>query len=91
MLQRNSDDHLDMLTTEPVCFWFSLWVAFSWAVLYLTFGAIPLVFTTRHGFDTQQNGAVFAGKLFPDLVIYHQPRGLPILKLFLSEPSYQQS
>ena len=49
-----------LLSTEPVVFFFSLWVAFSWAVLYLTFSSIPLVFTTNHGFDIQQNGAVFA-------------------------------
>ncbi len=57
-----SNYHPDLLLTEPVCFWFSMWVAFSWAVLYLTFGAIPLVFTTNHGFNLEQNGAVFAGK-----------------------------
>ncbi|KAI4198776.1 MAG: hypothetical protein LQ346_002704 [Caloplaca aetnensis] len=49
-----------LLTTEPVVFFFSLWVAFSWAVLYLTFSSIPLVFGTNHHFNTQQNGAVFA-------------------------------
>lgn len=49
-----------LLSTEPVVFFFSLWVAFSWAVLYLTFSSIPLVFTTNHGFTVQQNGAVFA-------------------------------
>ncbi|KAL8907738.1 MAG: hypothetical protein Q9207_001221 [Kuettlingeria erythrocarpa] len=49
-----------LLTTEPVVFFFSLWVAFSWAVLYLTFSSIPLVFGTSHHFNTQQNGAVFA-------------------------------
>ena len=43
-------------------FFFSLWVAFSWAVLYLTFSAIPLVFTKNHGFNIQENGAVFGGK-----------------------------
>lgn len=37
-------------------------VSFSWAVLYLTFSAIPLVFTANHGFNIQQNGAVFAGE-----------------------------
>ncbi len=52
----------DLLLTEPVVFFFSLWVAFSWAVLYLTFSAIPLGFTKYHGFNTKQNGAVFAGK-----------------------------
>ena len=49
-------------------FFFSLWVAFSWAVLYLTFSAIPLVFTKNHNFNTQENGAVFAGK--PDLYLW---------------------
>ncbi len=49
-----------LLTTEPVVFFFSLWVAFSWAVLYLTFTSIPLVFGTNHHFNIEQNGAVFA-------------------------------
>ena len=49
-----------LLTTEPVVFFFSLWVAFAWALLYMTFSVIPLVFTTRHAFTTSQNGAVFA-------------------------------
>ncbi|KAH7402631.1 major facilitator superfamily domain-containing protein [Pyrenochaeta sp. MPI-SDFR-AT-0127] len=49
-----------LLFTEPVVFWFSLWVAFSWAVLYLTLAAIPLVFQSNHGFSVQQANAVFA-------------------------------
>jgi MFS family permease len=49
-----------LLLTEPVVFFFSLWVAFAWAVLYMTFDAIPLVFQTRHGFTVSQVGAVFA-------------------------------
>jgi len=49
-----------LLCTEPVVFFFSLWVAFAWAVLYLTFGSIPLVFQTSYGFDLQQSNAVFA-------------------------------
>lgn len=48
-----------LLFTESVVFFFSLWISFSWAVLYLTFSAIPLVFTASHGFSIQQNGAVF--------------------------------
>ncbi|KAL4797997.1 major facilitator superfamily domain-containing protein [Aspergillus venezuelensis] len=48
-----------MLITEPVVFFFSLWVSFSWAVLYLQFGSIPLVFKTNHGFNLEQTGAVF--------------------------------
>ncbi|KAI4239514.1 MAG: hypothetical protein LQ352_007791 [Teloschistes flavicans] len=49
-----------LLTTEPVVFFFSLWVSFSWAVLYLTFSSVPLVFSTNHGFNIEQNGAVFS-------------------------------
>ncbi|KAF7938125.1 hypothetical protein BELL_0027g00130 [Botrytis elliptica] len=49
-----------LLFTESVVFFFSLWVAFAWAVLYLTFGSVPLVFETSHGFNLQQSGAVFA-------------------------------
>lgn len=49
-----------LLLTEPVVFFFSLWVAFAWAVLYLTFGSIPLVFETSYGFDMQQSNSVFA-------------------------------
>jgi len=41
-------------------FFFSLWVSFAWAVLYLTFGSIPLVFSVSHNFNIQQSGAVFA-------------------------------
>ncbi|RDL33583.1 uncharacterized protein BP5553_07951 [Venustampulla echinocandica] len=48
-----------LLFTEPVVFFFSLWVSFSWAVLYLTFGAIPLVFE-RSGFSLQEANSVFA-------------------------------
>ena len=49
-----------LLFTESVVFWFSLWVSFSWAILYLTFGAVPLVFKVSHGFNLEQTGAVFA-------------------------------
>lgn len=50
---------IHMLFTEPVVFWFSLWLSFSWAVLYLQFGSIPLVFEVNHGFSLEQAGAVF--------------------------------
>ncbi|KAI9933697.1 hypothetical protein MW887_004768 [Aspergillus wentii] len=48
-----------MLVTEPVVFFFSLWAAFSWAVLYLQFSSVPLVFRTNHGFNIQESGAVY--------------------------------
>lgn len=49
-----------LLFTEPVVFFFSLWVSFAWAVLYLTFGAISLVFETSHGFNIEQAYSIFA-------------------------------
>lgn len=51
---------VDLLFTEPVVFFFSLWVAFSWAVLYLQFSSLPLVYSTNYGFDIEQCGSVFA-------------------------------
>lgn len=49
-----------LLTTEPVVFFFSLWVSFAWAILYLTFGSIPIVFERSYNFGIQECGAVFA-------------------------------
>ncbi|KAI1124075.1 major facilitator superfamily domain-containing protein [Nemania abortiva] len=52
-----------LLFTEPIVFFFSLWVAFAWAVLYLTFGSIPLVFRRQYGFNIEQSGFVFASMI----------------------------
>jgi hypothetical protein len=52
-----------MLFTEPIVFFFSLWVAFAWAVLYLTFGSVPLVFARVHGLDVEESGYVFAAMI----------------------------
>ncbi len=49
-----------MLVTEPILFFFSLWITFAWACLYLLFSAVPLIFQTRYGFDIAQTGAVFS-------------------------------
>jgi multidrug resistance protein len=66
-----------LLVTEPVVFFFSLWVSFSWAVLYMTLAAIPLVFGTNHGFSIEQSGAVFgaisvAAAIFTVVCIYQE-------------------
>lgn len=50
---------IHLLCTEPVVFFFSLWISFAWAVLYLTFASIPLIFRVSHGFNLQECGAVF--------------------------------
>lgn len=49
-----------LLLTEPVVAAFSLFISFSWAVLYLTFSAVPYVFQTTYGFTLEQADAIFA-------------------------------
>lgn len=48
-----------LLWTEPVVFWFSAWVSFAWAVLYLTFSSVPFVFKTVYGWDSETTGYMF--------------------------------
>ncbi|KAJ6096553.1 hypothetical protein N7486_007299 [Penicillium sp. IBT 16267x] len=69
-----------MLFTEPVVFFFSLWVSFSWATLYLQFSSIPLVFRTNHNFNVEQTGAVFTSLCVGVIIItiisvYHDKIG----------------
>ncbi|KAJ8612167.1 hypothetical protein MRB53_037557 [Persea americana] len=67
-----------LLVTEPVVFWFSLWVTFTWAVLYLSFNGVPYIFATVYDFDLEEQGAVFtalcAAAIIMTLVsIYQEP------------------
>ena len=57
-----------LLFTEPILFFFSLWVAFAWAVLYLTFGSVPLVFARQYDFTIQQGGYVFTAMITGSIV-----------------------
>jgi MFS family permease len=57
-----------LLFTEPVVFFFSLWCAFAWAILYLTFGSVPLVLQTVYGMDTEQSGYVFVAMIVGSLL-----------------------
>lgn len=50
----------DLLFTKPTLMLFALWLSFAWSILYLTFGSIPLLFTTSHHFTSQQSSAVFS-------------------------------
>ncbi|KAL2128705.1 hypothetical protein VTI74DRAFT_8814 [Chaetomium olivicolor] len=49
-----------LLFTEPVVFFFSIWVAFAWGILYLTFGSIPLVFQLVYGWSLEEAGYIFS-------------------------------
>jgi MFS family permease len=57
-----------LLFTEPVVFFFSLWVSFAWGILYLTFGSIPLVFARQYGWDIEQAGRVFLAMMAGSLL-----------------------
>ncbi|KAI1857751.1 uncharacterized protein JN550_013087 [Neoarthrinium moseri] len=57
-----------LLFTEPAVFFFSLWVSFAWAVLYLTFGSIPLVFSRQYGFNQQESGYVFIAMIIGSIL-----------------------
>lgn len=78
MLHLSLTTPFHLLLTEPVVFFFSLWVSFAWAILYMSFSSIPLVFTTNHGFSTAQTGSVFAsvsiGTLLATILSIYQER-----------------
>ncbi|KAK3072265.1 hypothetical protein LTR53_007117 [Teratosphaeriaceae sp. CCFEE 6253] len=67
-----------LLFTEPVVFFFSLWISFAWSILYLLFSAIPVVFQTNHAFSLQQTDSVFAaicvGAILSTLISVYQER-----------------
>jgi hypothetical protein len=36
-----------------------MWISFSWALIFLFFESVPLIFRTSYGFSPQQTGLVF--------------------------------
>jgi multidrug resistance protein len=70
-----------LLIFEPMCLILDLYTAVLLGILYLFFGAFPLVFENNHGFDLWQVGLTFLG-LFVGMVvacltspIWHKTRG----------------
>ena len=57
-----------LLFTEPVVLVFAFWASFSWAVLFLCFSAIPLVFKGLYGFNTAQVGYMFVSMMVGSIV-----------------------
>ncbi|EGS22295.1 uncharacterized protein CTHT_0018160 [Thermochaetoides thermophila DSM 1495] len=57
-----------LLFTEPVVFFFSLWAAFAWGVLYLTFGSVPYVFQTVYGWPLSGSGYAFSAMVIGAVV-----------------------
>ncbi|KAH7020460.1 major facilitator superfamily domain-containing protein [Ilyonectria destructans] len=75
-----------LLFTDSIIFYFSLWVSFAWAILYLTFGSIPLIFSRQYSFNIEQTGYVFAsmvvGSILATALGIYQER-------LLEHPSWQ--
>lgn len=52
---------MKMLVTEPIVIFLSLYVAYSFAVVFSFFGSIPYVFLVVYDFDRRDTGLVFLG------------------------------
>ncbi|KAH7351261.1 MFS multidrug transporter-like protein [Rhexocercosporidium sp. MPI-PUGE-AT-0058] len=50
---------LNMLITEPIVAFLSIYVSFNFSVLFAFFAAFPYVFKSVYGFTTEQAGLVF--------------------------------
>jgi MFS family permease len=48
-----------MLTTEPIVSLYSLWVGVAWGLLYGILDAVPYIFRTLYGFNTNQVGLAY--------------------------------
>jgi len=67
---------LYLLFTEPVVFFFSLWIGFAWAILYVMIDSVGSLFSSVYGFSTGESGSVFTalciGSLFGCALNYYQ-------------------
>ncbi len=52
-------DMADLLVTEPVVTFFSIWIAVGWGVLYGEIQGIPYIFQLYYDFSTGQTGLVY--------------------------------
>lgn len=57
-----------LLLLDPMCFLLDLYSALLLGILYLFFGAFPLVFRTNHGFVLWQTGLTFLGLVVGSLI-----------------------
>ncbi|SJX64157.1 related to TPO1-Vacuolar polyamine-H+ antiporter [Sporisorium reilianum f. sp. reilianum] len=52
-----------LLVSEPVVFFFSLYIAYAWALIFAFFAAIPIVFQEIHGWGVGNCGLAYIGPL----------------------------
>jgi MFS family permease len=60
-LIRSCKTPVQLLVLEPMCLLLDLYAAILLGIVYLFFGAFPLVFETNHGFQLYQVGLSFVG------------------------------
>ncbi|KAK3629311.1 hypothetical protein LTR56_013030 [Elasticomyces elasticus] len=58
-----------LLVSEPIVIFFSLWAAFSWSIMYALLIIVPYTFQTIYGFDLQTSSAVFAAMCVGTIII----------------------
>lgn len=57
-----------LLMSEPVVFCFSLWASFAWAILYMQFSSIGIVFQDVYNFSNTQVGAVYTAVIMAAII-----------------------
>lgn len=72
-----------LLFTEPVVFWFSLWAAFSWGILFLSFAIVPYLYGTNLGKASRVYAAMIAASIVATAVGIAQDR-------LLQHPQWRQ-
>ncbi|GAA5951045.1 hypothetical protein JCM3765_004662 [Sporobolomyces pararoseus] len=70
MMKTSLSRPIKMLTKEPVLIAFTLWISFTWGVLYLTLVSIPLVFGEIYQFNTGESGLVYLTQTFGSTIGY---------------------
>ena len=63
-----------MLGTEPVVFWFALWAAFAWGVLYLGFAVVSYLHLDNFGAAYRSYVAMIAGTIVATITGIWQER-----------------
>ncbi|EPQ31657.1 uncharacterized protein PFL1_00990 [Pseudozyma flocculosa PF-1] len=50
-----------LIVKEPVVLFFSIYIAYAWALIFAFFAAIPIVFQERHGWSVGNGGLAYIG------------------------------
>ncbi|KAL9561481.1 hypothetical protein ACKAV7_014328 [Fusarium commune] len=59
---------LRLLSKEPIVFCMSLWVSFAWAIMYMQFSSIGLVFRSMYSFGSAEVGAAYTATIVGSII-----------------------